>query len=540
MHIIIANIQFIILAIFLAFKLRRTLVLCHLYQQEEYLNSRFLRLVFKDFRFIDRKFTIGSITTFLIYNYYPANLIVMPIYAAFIIILISRQFNPIKHAKKPLVLTKRIRAIIFVCLILNITLSVTFTQLFGIKYHFLLYIILIQLLPISLALSNLILAPNENFIQKRFYNEAKAILARNKPVIIAITGSYGKTSTKYILQHILSSTVQSLATPGSVNTVMGIVRIIREKLKPEHKYFIVEMGAYGLGSIDRLCRLSSPDHGIITAIGVAHLERYKLAENVAKAKFELSNYVDQAKGYLAINCDQISEGYIASYNKVSADKCLYVSQFDMKKTGDFQITNARNTIEGIKFDLVIEKEQYSIAAPIYGLQQVDNIALSFALAMKIGLDPDLIIASLCKLPQVKHRLEVKKEGKNIIIDDAYNSNPAGFKAALDVVEMFGANNKDARRIVVTPGMVEMGDKHYLEHKKLGKLIALKCDILIAILPERIESLISSFQQNAPDKIVMRFANFKIAKEWLDSNAQANDILLFENDLPDLYETKIKF
>ena len=172
--------------------------------------------------------------------------------------------------------------------------------------------------------------------------------------------------------------------------------------------------------------------------------------------------------------------------------------------------------------------------------QIENIALAFVLALKIGLKPDTIIASLAKLPQIKHRLEVKKQADNIIIDDAYNSNPDGFKAAIDVVEMFGKDNKNARKIVVTPGMVEMGADHDKEHSKLGKIIAEKCDILIAILPERIESLVASFTKHAPDKTLMKFQDFKSAKFWLDNNVQPKDIILFENDLPDIYESKIRF
>ncbi|MBL6785727.1 MAG: UDP-N-acetylmuramoyl-tripeptide--D-alanyl-D-alanine ligase [Rickettsiales bacterium] len=537
MQFIYANIQYLIFFGFVALNIKRTLVLSHFFQQEEYDNTRFLKLIFHKLRYIDRKFTLVTILVFASTIWFKQDLIFAIIYLCFILYIAFNQFNPLRNGKKPLVITKRLRLIMIVCLVINIVAGLALISQFQLNLHYLFYILLIQALPICLVIANFILTPVEKLVQKQFYNEAKSILSKFNPKVIAITGSYGKTSTKYILNHILASNVKTLATPGSVNTVMGIVRIIREQLKPEHKYFIVEMGAYGIGSIDRLCRLVSPLHGIITAIGVAHLERYKKTENVAKAKFELSNYVANSNGFLVLNNDQIKASYIEQYNQVDTANSACVS----KEEGlNYQIVNAINTVDGVKFELKYNNSLYKVFAPIYGLIQIENIALAFVMALKIGLKSDAIIASLSKLPQIKHRLEVKKQANHIIIDDAYNSNPDGFKAALDVVDMFGAANKDARKIIVTPGMVEMGDDHYIEHKNLGKMIAEKCDILVVILPERIQSLIENFKINSKGKILMQFDDFKSAKAWLDQNSQSNDIILFENDLPDIYESKIAF
>ncbi|MBT4922271.1 MAG: UDP-N-acetylmuramoyl-tripeptide--D-alanyl-D-alanine ligase [Rickettsiales bacterium] len=538
MQILAANIQFVILFCFAAFFIRRSLVLCLLYQQEEYDNKRFLKMVLGGMGFIDKKFTILSIITILIYSYSQKNLVFIGIYIAIFIYLIFQEFDPILAAKKCLVLTKRVKSILTICIILNAAIIAAMVCCHNLESHLVGYVLVIQFLPITLTLANILLMPYENYVQKKFYKEAKDILAQHNPKVIAITGSYGKTSTKYILNHILSSGVATLATPGSVNTVMGIVRVIRERLKWEHKYFIVEMGAYGVGSIKRLCELAPPNYGIITSIGVAHFERYKSRENVARAKFELSDYVARALGDIILNRDKIPAKYIAKYNQVSSEHSCYVGS--SINPGDFQIRHSQNTIEGISFELLFNEDTFFIKAPIYGLQQVENIALSFVLAMRLGLKSDLIIASLAKLPQTPHRLEVKRQGSNIIIDDAYNSNPDGFKAALDVLDMFGRGNSKGRRIVVTPGMVEMGAKHDDEHRNLGEIMASRCDILVAVLPERITALTESFAKHAPDKVIKLFPNFKLAKAWLDSNIQGHDIVLFENDLPDIYETKIRF
>src|SRR5206468_12245453 len=117
---------------------------------------------------------------------------------------------------------------------------------------------------------------------------AHSKLQRLNPVVIGVTGSYGKTSVKHILGHVLETAGPTLITPGSVNTAMGIARVIRERLQPHHRYLVVEMGAYGIGSIRRLCALTPPRLGIISAIGKAHYERFKSLDAVAQAKFELA------------------------------------------------------------------------------------------------------------------------------------------------------------------------------------------------------------------------------------------------------------
>src|SRR5436190_23873194 len=151
------------------------------------------------------------------------------------------------------------------------------------------WVVAVQLVPLALVAGNLALAPFEARVQRRYRGEALAVLQRIDPVVIAITGSYGKTSVKHILGHVLETAAPTLITPGSVNTEMGIARVIRERLGPHHRYLVVEMGAYGIGSIARLCALTPPKLGIITAIGKAHYARLKTLDAVARAKVELAD-----------------------------------------------------------------------------------------------------------------------------------------------------------------------------------------------------------------------------------------------------------
>lgn len=226
------NLEILNVILFFAFLIKRLLVLSHFYQQEEYDNTRFLKLIWCNIRFIDKRFSFVYLFLF------GLNMAGVPyfkwLFALALVGLIYLESNPLKQAKKPLVLTKRLKSILFVALVLNLLLLVV-----GFAYLAVVSVILVHGLSLTLVLANIILMPYEKQNQAKYYQDAQRILAEYKPEIIAITGSYGKTSAKYILHQILASATNALATPGSVNTVMGIVRIIREQLKPEHKFLLL-------------------------------------------------------------------------------------------------------------------------------------------------------------------------------------------------------------------------------------------------------------------------------------------------------------
>ncbi len=144
-----------------------------------------------------------------------------------------------------------------------------------------------QLTVGNILLANLVTYPVEAALRAYYVESARRIIRAVNPIVIGITGSYGKTSTKEILAHILASQVEVLKTPRTFNTIMGVCKVIREDLKPKHRYFIVEMGAYKAGEIARICRLVRPQIGILTAVGPQHLERFKTIEKIIQAKYEL-------------------------------------------------------------------------------------------------------------------------------------------------------------------------------------------------------------------------------------------------------------
>jgi len=530
---------------FLIFLHKRSKLMMHFFQQEEYENRRFIKYISNKFRFIDKRLS-GIILLFALSLILTKNIHIHLIIIS-ILLLISALTHPdpCKKAKKILVYTKRVKRIFIIFYFIFVSiLLISLFKLYLNKNILILYLItiaFIQLIPFIIVLCNFLLSPIEKRIRNKFLQEAKQKIKHLQPIIIGITGSYGKTSTKHILEHIMCSVSPTLATPGSVNTEMGITRIIREQLKPLHKYFIVEMGAYYPKAISNRCELTPPTYGIITSIGNSHYERFKNEENIAKTKFELAQAVFKNKeGKLVLNADAIDKKYINKYCKKHKANIFKISASPKEKDA-YLISEEKLTKNGVEFKIQIGKKSFKIKAPLYGKHQISNIALSFALAYNLGVEPETIIASLKSVPQIKHRLEVnrvKADHDYILIDDAYNANPTGFKSALEILKLL--KQKNGRTILITPGMAELGNLHNEKHYEIGKIAGQFVDIALIVVPKRIKSFINGFKETAKAKQkLLEFDTFYDAKQWLDKNLLTNDTVLYENDLPDLYETKIK-
>ncbi len=405
-----------------------------------------------------------------------------------------------------------------------------------------------QLLPIILVLGNLTLDPYERVVQRKFSGEARARLDELKPTVIGITGSYGKTSIKHILGHILKKNAATLVTPGSVNTLMGITRIIREQLEPNHRYFIVEMGAYGPGSIASLCKLTPPDYGIISSIGHAHYERFKSLETVVQAKYELAEAVLENSGTTIVHdktlmfkhSQEIRHKHMSNFIDCGEPARDPSSQeYSHLTDDDLNIMSVEQTPKGLCVNLAWKGEKYTLRAPLYGVHHGHNMALAFATAMTLGMDAKDIKTALASTPQITHRLEVKQQiDGSIIIDDAFNSNPLGFRSALHVLKIL-ADDRDGRGILVTPGIVELGSQHDEVHRMLGTLAAEACDIVIVVSPSRIPTFIEGFKNSNRGKTLQQFESFSAAEKWLMKNKRMSDVILLENDLPDLYERVLR-
>ncbi|MEM7679733.1 MAG: UDP-N-acetylmuramoyl-tripeptide--D-alanyl-D-alanine ligase [Pseudomonadota bacterium] len=529
---------------FVAFALKRMMTYLLALQQDDYDNERLLKWM-GTYKAFDKKLTallliIGAAN---LLTAEPLYMLVFKffIFATFIIFTLM-EADPRKKSKKKLVMTQRATRI-FVAGMIPLSLVAASSFLLPFTWH---WIIFVQAIPFFLIGGNMLLQPYEARIQKQFWNEAHNKVLSLNPKVIGITGSFGKTSVKHILGHILKMHAPTLITPGSVNTPMGITRIIREQLNESHKYFVVEMGAYGPGSIQRLCELTPPDMGLITAIGHAHYERFKTLDAVAQTKFELAQNTLNKDGKVIVHESTLRFDYSKEMRDANAKSFIAIGEPTVDRnerqanlTGtDVHIEKIEQTIDGVVVVFTWKGEKHHIEAPLFGLHHGHNLTLAYVTALELGIEIEAIDAALKSMPQIQHRLEVKKlPDDRTIIDDAFNSNPIGFRSAIDLMYMLKNADKEnpGRGILVTPGMIEMGKAHNDAHEKIGQYAGQMCDIAVVVQGERIPSFIKAFKENGEGKTIIEVGSFTEASAWVEKHKQANDVVLIENDLPDLYE-----
>ncbi len=535
---------------------RITIRFLHYFQQEEYDNRRFLRWWIRS-RSFEKRATLAAAVLGLGLLPHPTLNLPLASPKAFRLALTTGIVaallaaaglsNRSRNVKKALVMTARAKRIFTLSLLLQTGVFAGWTGWFwitslyaGVMPGWIFCLTLwsfaaaLLLIPLFLAAANGCLAPVESRIQRRYLDEARGILARVKPHIVGITGSYGKTSTKHILDHILSMHAPSLATPGSVNTLMGITRIIRERLKPEHAFFIVEMGAYGIGSIQKLCGLTPPRTALVTAVGVAHMERFKTIETVARAKSELPRALPPG-GFAVLNGDDPHVRAMAS--DISAQAYFYGRSIEAGPL-DCRLVQDATTAAGSHCVLECQGKSYTFDLPLHGAPQALNAAGAFLAGVLMGVPPLTAVAALQTVPTISHRLVVQRGTDGVItIDDAYNSNPIGFASALQVLQSLPGN----RKILVTPGMVELGSESENAHRRLAPLAARACDRIALVASGRIPSFVSGLLENGfPRENLREFNSLGEARQWLQSELRPGDVVLFENDLPDLYEEPSAF
>ena len=526
--------NYVLLFAFLLFALRRLLTYLHIYQQEEYQPVRFLRWLVASGSFDKR--TSLAILLFGLLEIQSGIQLPETWAAGFVVcsLLAIAYFekDPRAASKKKLVMTGRASRIFWIAFAILVAVGVLYAQS---GMPLLAWAILVQSIPVSLVLANLSLTPYERHVQQGFWNEAHQKLRALKPTVIGITGSYGKTSTKHLLGHILEMQAPTLITPGSVNTPMGIARIVRERLGSHHRFFVCEMGAYGPGSIARLCQLAPPDFAILTAIGMAHYERFKSLATVAKAKLELAESVASRQGEVILHEQVLELEETRAFRRGYAAKTIVVGK---APESTFRLLDGIQKADGIQVKVFWNGNQFTVRAPLYGEHHIGNIAIAFAAACTLGITPEDAITALASVPQIPHRLEVKTGiNGSKLIDDAYNSNPVGFASGLRLLNELQVCG--GRRILITPGMVELGLAHDEQHQKIGRLAADYVDVLLAVLPGRIPSLIKGFGEASQAGMVVSCQDLSAANSWMLNNLKASDVVLMENDLPDLYEKRLK-
>lgn len=439
-----------------------------------------------------------------------------------------------KKYKKPLVMTKRatrifVTMLVLAAIIFGAVLTICLSGGYDLDRAAVVLLFAFCFSQCFTMAANWLLKPVEANINRRFYQDAERIL-RSMPdlKIIGVTGSYGKTSTKHYLNRILSEKYDVMMTPGSFNTTLGVIRTIREYLKPYNEVFIVEMGAKQIGDIKEICDLVHPSVGIVTAVGEQHLESFKTIENVQRTKFELIDSLP-ADGLAVVNDDF---PYVAN-RKVGNVECIRYA-VTAKDAAQYVAEKITYTPHGTTFTVVTpEGEHLEFATHLVGECNVSNLLAAIIVALKMNVPVEKIRYAVNDIEQVEHRLNMKRTpGGVTIIDDAFNSNPTGSKMALDVLKMMTGG----QRIIVTPGMIELGDRQAELNEKFGESIARSADIAIVVGEYNREAIVSGIDSVTDSAVKVHKVNsFNEAQQLLSTLLKAGDTVLYENDLPDTFK-----
>ena len=498
----------------------------HMLQLESYHNDRYIRWMKKN---IKRVVKLPEIIMLLI----PTVLICLkgwiPAFVAYIFeilfLLVISVFTRKKKEKKAFVVTGRIKRM-FIIEFIILAIIVVITNLTNSIVAIILVNVLLLAAYFMVVVINLINLPIVNLSNKKFTKMAVNKLESIPDMtIIGITGSYGKTTTKNVVNTILSQKYDSLMTPGSFNTPLGVVRTINEYMKPTNNVFVCEMGAKYVGDIKEICDIVHPQIGILTAIGPQHLDTFKSLENVRQTKLELIDSLPE-DGVAFVNWED-------SNIRESEINCKTIIKYGLNDKADYYAKNIEIDEQGSSFDVVIpNKEPIRVKTKLLGRLNILNIVCGVAVADYLGLTENEIKAGTKFIKPVEHRLQMRKNPNgSIIIDDAYNSNIRGAKMALEVLKNF----EDKKRLVITPGIVDLGTKADEINEELGEYIADSADYVILVGKEQAKPIYKGLSNKKyPDEKICIAENLQEALDEMKKEMTENTVILLENDLPDNY------
>jgi UDP-N-acetylmuramoyl-tripeptide--D-alanyl-D-alanine ligase len=383
------------------------------------------------------------------------------------------------------------------------------------------------IVPFYMFLAAGITYPIENRIHRHFIDKAKHKLKQMPELtIIAITGSYGKTSTKFMIRDLLKERIHVCATPASYNTPMGLCRVINNDLEAQHQVLILEMGARYEGNIDELCDIAQPNISVVTNVGLAHLETFGSQEAIARTKSTLVMRLTK-HGTAVLNAD---DERVVKMGELRHD--ITVLKAGIKK-GEITGSEIQYNYEGTEFKVKRGNEMEMFKMKLLGAHNVQNMLLAVAAASCFDIRLKTMALAARNIEPVEHRLELKKMGELYIIDDAFNSNPVGAKNAVEILSQFNSG----RRIIITPGMIELGELQEEKNREFGRQIGqANLDLVILVGKKQTRPILEGIQQTEmPADNVQTVPDLFKANEIMQHFAKAGDVVLYENDLPDSFD-----
>jgi UDP-N-acetylmuramoyl-tripeptide--D-alanyl-D-alanine ligase len=363
--------------------------------------------------------------------------------------------------------------------------------------------------------------PVEDALAQRYVRRAVARLQRVRPVVVAVTGSYGKTTTKGYIAHLVGPFRSTVPSPHSFNNRAGLARTVNENLGPGTEVLVAEMGTYGPGEIAEMCSWLHPEIAVITAIGPAHLERFKSLDATLRAKAEIT----EAAPVAVLNVDDERLAGLAGQLEASGKEVVRAS--GLSEVADVAVVAVPGGLDlWIAGDRVGQAEVGDADRPL----ALSNAACAAAVALRLGVGPGDVLDRLASLPILANRLQpYTAEGGYLVLDDAFNSNPAGARLALSRLHQ---QVTQGRRVLVTPGMVELGRAQYEENAAFAEAAAAVASEIVVVARTNRRALEDGARRASAGAVVLLARTLDEALERVRSTLGAGDVVLFENDLPD--------
>ena len=388
-------------------------------------------------------------------------------------------------------------------------------------------------LPLLIA-ANYILKPVEARIQAGFVARARARYQRLAPLTIGVAGSYGKTSTKHILAALLQPAMETLPTPKSYNTLMGVTRSINEYLEPRHRAFVVEMDAYDVGEIAAMCRLVDPTIAMVTSVGPQHLERFGTIERIADAMYELIAALPAGAPAVIYGGEALSAGL--AERAATAGYRVVRYGLEGENAGPLDVVASDISVDEratrFTWRWPAEGLEQRVAIPLLGQHNILNVSAALAVIHLLGLPVDEAARDALRLEATPHRLQViPSPGGMTIIDDSYNANPVGVHNGLEALRQMHGRHK----ILVTPGLVELGAVEEAENRRFGEHAAAVCDEVILVGAHQTQPIAEGLRAGGlPAERTHVVESLDEVTAMLARIAGPGDVALFANDLPDTY------
>lgn len=381
---------------------------------------------------------------------------------------------------------------------------------------------------------NMLMVPVEAQIRRSFVRRARSRIAAYKPFVIGIAGSYGKTSTKNIMAQLLAPHKRTLPTPKSFNTLMGITRTINENLEPNHELFIVEMDAYNPGEIAEMCELVKPQVGVITSVGPQHLERFGSLARITDSLYELVASLPPTSPAVIYGGDSTSA--ILAERAIDAGYRVVRYGLESELDAPFDVMASDIVVDEhashFTWSWLAEGLEFRVSIPLLGQHNILNVSAALAVIHLLGLPVVQVVHNAIRLEPVQHRLQLMpSKGGITVIDDSYNANPVGVHNGLDVLAQIPGRAK----ILVTPGMVELGSIEEAENKCFGKHAAQVCQHVILVGAQQTKPILTGLQESGFSPEHIHVVNtLEEVTATLGQIAKPGDVVLFANDLPDTY------